>query len=203
MYAKIRELPESVRRALESVRYGAADIEVIAAERVSPSGASGSGMRAFVVIVDLATGECKHMQGSWGGSNMFNPQNQVDLDTQDYPIPAGVAVVKGSTGYPRTFATLYLAPQNMAKLLPAPIELDARDQWILYTFDGLNSRGRRDEWDRERDPPSEADLNRLAARGLLKRSRNGATQITTKGKNALGRRGGQRVPHPRRLELER
>jgi hypothetical protein len=181
------------------VRYGATDIEVIAAESVSPSGISGDGMRAFVVIVDLASGQCKSMQGSWGGPNMFNPQNQVDLDRADYPIPEGVAVVKGTTGYPRTFATLYLAPQNVAKLLPAPVELDARDQWILYTFDGLSSKGRRWEWDRERDQPSEADLNRLAAHGFLKRAKNGATQITTEGKNALGRRGGQTIDHPRRL----
>jgi len=198
MYAKVRDLPESIQSALRAVSYGAADIEVRAAEKVSPQVCGGDGKRGFCVLIMLATGQREELIGSWGGSNMFNPQNQVDLDSADYPIPDGVAVIKGTMGYPRTFATLYLAPSNIAKLLPAPTELDPRDRWILYTFSGLNSMGRRNEWARYRDTPSEADLNRLAAAGYLKRSRNGATQITTEGKNALNRKHGglERVEHP-------
>ncbi len=197
MYAKVRDLPDSVQTALSSVSYGAADIEVRAAEKVSPQVAGGDGKRGFVVLIMLATGEIKALVGSWGGSNMFNLQNQVDLDSADYPVPDGVAIIKGTIGYPRTFATLYLAPSNVAKLLPAPATLDPRDRWILYTFSGLNSMGRRNEWERKSDHPSETDLNRLAAAGYLKRSKNGATQITTEGKNALNRQHGGLVEHPR------
>ena len=141
-------------------------------------------------------GETKSFEGSWGGANMFNPGNAVDLDKTQRPLPEGFAVIKGSTGN-FMHAYILLNPNNLAKFLPInDVELSPRDRWILYTFDGLTSAGRKDEWRYSRDIPSEDDLNRLAEMGYLKRSRNGATKITTEGKNALGRRAGERISHP-------
>lgn len=185
MYSKVIELPECIQTALKSIGYGRVDIEIEAKEKVSPSVAGGDGYKGFCMIINMETGETKRMEGSWGGSNYFSQDNQVDLDANMYTIPNNFAVIKGVTGY-KVFADMYINPSNMAKYLPAKIEMDPRDRWILYTFKGLTSAGRKDEWNRSRDKPSEEDLNRLAALGFLKRSSNGATKITTEGRNALG-----------------
>lgn len=196
VYSLVSELPDTLQTALQSIGYHRKDIELIASETVSRHVSGGQGYRGFCVIVNLSTGERKAEIGSWGGANMFNPNNAVDLDTSEYNIHPGFAVIKGSQG-DKTFATIYLHTENIVKFLPAKIEMDSRDSWILYTFDALTSAGRKNEWDRHNDKPSENDLNRLAGLGYLKRSKNGATQITTDGKNALGRKVGQTINHPK------
>lgn len=197
VYSKVRDLPESMQRALASVGYGRADIEVEPSETFTvKSYATGAGRRSFCIVINLETGEEKRFDGSWGGSNMFNPGNAVDMDETERPLPPGFAVIKGSTG-DKVFARIELNPENVAKFLPIQdSSLSDRDKWLLYTFDGLTSAGRKDEWSRCRDVPSEDDLNRLAAMGYLKRSSNGATKITTEGKNALNRRPGASIKHP-------
>lgn len=196
IHSKVKDLPECIQSALKSVGYGRADIRIDAAEKTDPGAASGSGQKAFCIIINMATGEVKEMFGSWGGQNLFNADNQVDNDRSLYDIPSGYAVIKGSIGG-QVYAYMTVHPDNIVKYLPVhDVELDARDKWILYTFDGLTSAGRRNEWERCNDKPSEDDLNRLAAKGYLKRNKNGATQITTEGKNALGRKAGVSVEHP-------
>lgn len=199
MFVKIKEFPQSIQLALKGLNYNRADIKVEAATEVSPFIGGGKGMRGFYLILNLETGEKKLMQGSWGGSNMFNPDNQVDNDHGKYKIPPGVIVIQGTQGYRGTMASLYIHPDNVVKFLPEKkAELDPRDRWILYTFDGLTSAGRRKEWERNNDWPGEDDLNRLASEGFLKRSKNGATRITTEGKNVLERRPGSSIRHPSR-----
>lgn len=197
VYSKVKELPDSIQRALASVGYGRADIEIEPAETFTvKSYSTGDGQRAFCIVVNMATGELKRFDGSWGGENAFNPGNAVDKDETARPLPPGFAVIKGSVGN-GVYAHIELNPENMAKFLPTQdTSLSDRDKWLLYTFDGLTSAGRRDEWSRQRDVPTEEDLNRLAAMGYLKRSSNGATKITTEGKNALNRRPGSSVKHP-------
>jgi hypothetical protein len=98
------------------------------------------------------------------------------------------------------YATITISSSNMIKALPEKIELDARDQWILYSFKGLTSAGRKNEWERCNDKPSEADLVRFVANGWIKRRSDGACMITTEGKNVLESSVGGRmsVPHPSR-----
>ena len=193
VYQKVRDLPPAIQRVLRSVNYGRTDIGIEAHETVCRSYGSADGCRAFVAIVDLATGQETIEWGSWGGPNMFNPQNAVDLDRADYPIPPNVVVVHGHIGM-KTYATLSVRPDALVKWLPPAPELTARDRWVLWTFKGLTSAGRRNEWERQGSTPSETELDALAARGLLKRAKNGATQITTEGRNALGHDAGQSVP---------
>jgi hypothetical protein len=201
IYSKVSDLPDSLQSALKSIGYGRNDIQLEAKERVNPQVAGGDGRRGFCLIINLETGEKKEMVGSWGGSNMFNQSNAVDLDSIDYAIPLNVGVIKGTQGN-KTYATITLHPNNIVGLLKGEtVGLSMRDRWILYTYKSLTSAGRKNEYDRNRDKPSEEDLNRLAGLGYLKRSKNGATQITTEGKNALMLEYGyQTIEHPSRVD---
>jgi hypothetical protein len=154
-------------------------------EKVSRSGARGDGRRAFVAVVDMSTGQSKIEWGSWGGPNMFNPRNAVDMDRASYPIPPNVAVVEGSIGT-KTYATVSVRPDAIVALLPAGPSVSERDKRILNDYVGLTSQGRKNEWERYPERrPTEAELEALAARKLLKRAKNGATSITTEGRNAI------------------
>lgn len=179
-----KTLPETLKAALRTVDYGARDISARISDKVSGYSGGNQGQRGFIMIVDIASGETKTHWGSWGGSNPFSVQ-QVDHDTNSYDMKPGFAVIAGTIGHPRTIATLHLHPENFTKLLPATGSVSERERQILNDFGGLTSAGRKNEW--ERYParrPTEAELDSLASRGFLARSKNGATKITTAGKNA-------------------
>lgn len=196
LFVRVKTLPDSVQSALKAVNFGSEGVCLEASESISPSVAGGKGQKGYCIILNMATGERKEMFGSWGGSNLFNPNNQVDLDTKSYTILPGFAVIKGSIGE-KTYATVYIHPDNMVKYLPiTDTSLSDRDKWLLWTFDGLTSAGRKNEWQRSNDIPNENDLNSLAELGYLKRSKNGATKITVEGRNVLNRRAGQSIYHP-------
>lgn len=182
MHTKIENLPTSVRNALSSLGYARADIGVSARESFSLRCASGQGQRAFVCVVNLETGERVVTLGSWGGANMFNPQNAVDLDDELRPILPNMCVIRGSQGE-KVFASIEVAPATLAPMLPAASSIDDRDARILACYRSLKSGNYRTEA-LARLKCTDLDLDRLAARGLLKRAKNGATQITTDGKNA-------------------
>ena len=183
MHVETKTLPDSVRESLRSVGYAKADIAVEQVTKVSPFDAGGQGRRAFMVLLDLATGRQEVHRGSWGGGNMFNPQNAVDNDEAAYHIPEGGAVIKGSTGYGGVCATLYLHPANVAKLLPAPTdELTEQERKIMYAF-GCIKPGEYRQSELKRAGATEPEIASLVERGYLKQAANGARQITTKGKN--------------------
>lgn len=125
MYIKVKELPDCLIRALQSVEFGGNDISVSTEEKVSLFDPGEAGRRGFFILVDLSTGERKTFEGSWGGSNMFNPGNQVDLNQEEYSLPENGAVVRGSTGYPRTFV-----PQK-----------EAKDNYVHHLYNGLIPKG--------------------------------------------------------------
>ena len=187
MYSKVKELPETIQSALSALGYTRADIEIEVSESVSPFVGGDDGYRGFCSIVDIVTGQKDTKVGSWGGSNAFNPNNQVDCDIASYTIPSNVAVIKGRSGgcHP-VYATITLSPDNIVKLLPVVDQLNAREKWILYVMKSLTSAGRKNEWSRYNDQPSMAELKALEARGFLKINKAGSAQITTDGKNALG-----------------
>jgi len=185
VYAKVRDLPEPIQRVLREVRYGRPDIAVEPREKVSRANMGGDGRKGFVAVVDMATGQSKIEWGSWGGPNMFNPHNAVDLDRTLYAIPPNVAVIEGSIGA-KTYATVSVRPDAMAPLLPAATDLTEKEKTILTQFARFTSAGRKNEWERYPETrPYEFELKSLAERGLLKRAKNGATAITTEGRNAI------------------
>jgi hypothetical protein len=125
--------------------------------------------------------------GSWGGSNMFT-SNPVDAGGAPVELPENAAVVKGTRGYPRTYATIYAHPRAVSGYLlpsaaPSADVVSDQDQQALYCFACIKGGAYRKDELRRREV-SEATIGSLIARGYLKRSANGATQITTMGKNA-------------------
>jgi len=195
-YLPTADLPQPVQNALRGLGYRKPDIQVVAKDTISPMEAGEKGRRGFFCAVELRTGEAKTKWGSWGGANIFNANNAVDLDDELYPIPRGVMVLKGSDG-DKVFAVLYVRPEDFAPLLPPPPEaLTEDEQAVLYAFACLKSGPYRQEFLARvdlvhwrltgRNGGSEAHIESLAQRGYLKRAANGATQITTRGKNVRG-----------------
>lgn len=187
MWVIVKDLPDCVRAALAAVEYGRTDIEVQATETAVLSGGASKGQRAFTLMVNLETGQREGRFGSWGGPNMFAKDNPVDLDTQVYPMPSNGVIIKGQTGYPRTFATIYVSPAIMPKMITAgpetPLTQEERD--ALYCYRAIKGgQYRRDELRRRKVQPATVDA--LVSRGLLKSNRAGAVQITTDGRNAVG-----------------
>jgi len=185
-HVEVKALGEHVRRALESVRYGAADVPVVAAESVSSYSGGNDGQRGFVIALNLQTGERKAFAGAWGGGAVAAAPSPVDADVP-IAIPEHGIVIKGQMGYPRTFATIYAHPNAVgAYLLPSgepSEELSDAEQQAIYCFAAIKGgEYRRDEM-RRRGVTADV-VDGLVARGYLKRNRAGATQITTKGKNA-------------------
>lgn len=185
MHIEVTQLSPIVRAALKSVGYGAADIGVEATETVEARTTANDGARGFMLALNLETGERKTFTGDWGGSGLG--RNPIDYTDERVTIPEHGIVVKGSTGYPRTFATIYAHPHAVgAYLLPSgepSAELSELEQQAIYCFAAIKGgEYRRDEM-RRRGVDAET-VDGLVDRGYLKRNRAGATQITTKGKNA-------------------
>lgn len=184
MYVEVKELLPAIRDALASVRYGASDVKVIAAHDVEATSEGNAGSRGFAIVVNLDTGARKSMVGSWGGGNMFT-SSPVDDGSERVTLPENGAVIKGTMGYPRTFATVYAHPNAIGRFLPSgdEPELSHEAQQALYCFGSIKGGAyRRDEMRRRN--VSESTVDQLVENGYLKRNRAGATAITTKGKNA-------------------
>ncbi len=187
IHVETKTLPDSLRSALESLGYFRRDIDVTVRESFHPSKAHGTGYRAACVVVNLSTGERKAEVGDWGGSNMHHA---APVDYADsLALAPGFAAIHGSIGH-KALLSLVIHPDNAARFLPEKKELSPRVRWILYCYDGLNPRGRKNEFERH-GAPLASELNALVAAGYLKTNKAGASQITTAGKNALDRRGGE------------
>lgn len=183
-HVEVTSLSPHVRKALDSVSYGARDIPLIAAESVDSYSEGDRGSRGFVLILNLDTGAYKRVTGQWGGGNMFT-RSPVDEGGERIPIPPNGAVIKGSMGYPRTFARIYAHPEAHGRFLPSgeTETLSPEEAQCVYCFCAIKGgEYRRDEMRRRGVTPATVDS--LVERGYLKRSKNGATAITTKGKNA-------------------
>lgn len=180
-YVQVGNLPECLQAPLRGIYGKTKDIELRPTTQWSPQMAADKGCRAVVSLVNLTTGEVQSHQGSWGGANPWNQDNAIDLDGRLRPLPPGFAVIKASTGY-RKYAYIELHPDNVAPLLPAAKgELSEKDRKILACYKSLKSGYRREYLDRL--GATDTDLDRLVEGGYLKRNKNGATRITTEGRN--------------------
>ena len=189
-HVAVRELPQTVQRALKAVDYGRRDIRVEARPTISILGAGGDGYQEFAVILNLETGHSETLEGSWGGANPWSPRNQVDLDDRQHAIPMNGAVIKGTRGGGRpVYAVLYVNPNNMATLLPAPVDLTPQEDWALAIISGLKPGYRGESFERRDLGAYNAQnpvLISLVKKGLVKATGSGI-QITTEGKNAVNR----------------
>lgn len=184
MYIKTKELPRTLQRVLERLGYHKPDIEVKVQESRQPYHGSGAGTRAFMALVDLATGKFDIRYGSWGGPNMFVPTEPPDDGhAPELPLPPNGAMILGCSGN-YMYATVYISPLTAAPLLPAAPTLTKEEAVALYCVKGLRGgTPRRECWQHFGIRP--ATLDRLVAQQLLKRDARGSIQITTAGKNAL------------------
>ncbi len=182
MYLEVKDLSPALRAALKAVGYGCADVRVLGAEQVDTYSEGNAGSRGFVVLVNLDTGARKGILGSWGGANMFT-RTLVDEGSQSHPLPENGAIVKGTIGYPRTFATIYMHPSSLRLLESGGDELSDAEQQAIYCFAAIKG-GEYRRGEMRRRGVSTDTVDSLVERGYLKRNRAGATQITTKGKNA-------------------
>lgn len=186
MYVQVNDLPSSLVSVLKSLGYGKTDIEIDAQEYVSPSLGSGTGLRAFFAMIDLGTGQVEVKYGSWGGSNMFSPNNQVDNDTSMYNIPPNIVVIRGHEGGGKpVYASVVMRPDMITPFLPLPKdELSPRLQWILDCFATLTSAGRKKEFTSYNHiGPSADEITTLENLGLIKKNKAGSISITTEGRN--------------------
>jgi hypothetical protein len=168
MHVEVKELSPALRDALASVRYGAADVEIIPAESVEVAVAGGDGMRGYVIGLNLATGERNGLSGSWGGANPFTA-NPIDSSPERLAIPPNGCVIKGTTGYPRTFAWIYAHPQAMGRYLATgeTEELSDVEQQGIYCFAAIKGgEYRRDELPR-REPYRRASQRELVRQSLI------------------------------------
>jgi hypothetical protein len=185
-HAITKDLPESIRAVLASLGYGKKDIRIEVSETVVVGQGGGDGRRSFYAIVALdGSVPPKQEYGSWGGANPFETR-RVDHDQTPHPIQSGFAVITGSSGV-NVYATIHVHPSNIAPLLPVKVELNDRLRAVLKAFKELTSAGRKNEWEiyNPSSKPTEAELDELVNRKLLKRNKAGAMSITTEGKNAI------------------
>lgn len=183
-YIETKTLSRLLQNVLKGVGYGARDIQVMPSSTADLSVAAGDGTRGFAVLVNLDTGETKRFTGSWGGTNMF-VRTAVDDSDGIGALPPNGCVVKGTTGYPRTFAYIYVHPSAMGKFLPGgeTEELTDIEQQAIYCFCAIKGGEYRREELRRRRVSTET-VESLVSRGYLKRNKAGAIQATTKAKNA-------------------
>lgn len=179
-----KELPEPLRKALKEVGYHKQDIQLNTATEISPFDAGGAGQKAFFIAVDLDSGKkVKEEWGSWGGANMFNNSNRVDLDTKSYQIPNNIAVIKGTTGS-YVFADITVNSNTAIKALPeTKSDLSENHLKILKIFTSITS-GYRKQYLGEIEGSQDL-IKELVASGYLKQNAAGSTQITTTGKNSV------------------
>ncbi len=173
---------------MKEVGYNKRDIALIAKHSVSPQGMGGDGYRSFISIVNLESGHTNVMYGSWGGANMNNPRNQVDLDSRDYTIPMNGAVIKGVEGGSRpVWAEVFINPDNMSALLPMSTDITAEEKKALEVIGTIKSSYRASEFEREGLGAYDARnplIKSLLAKGFISARAGGGIQITTLGKNA-------------------
>src|SRR3990167_3338349 len=165
-------LPTAIRAALLEVGYGRADIAVHAAESTTLNGACGDGRKSFVALVNLVDNSHQIIWGSWGGANIGNPDNRVDLDPNNYPIPKNMVVIKGAIGGCQpVYASIQAHPSNFATLLPISINVTDKQKSILRAYWHLKSGSYRQE-ELQRVGAEASDLDALVSLGLLRRSAN-------------------------------
>ena len=186
IYIQVKELPQSVRNILQSVGYKKADICIVPKEQINPSCSGGDGYRYFFGHTKISDSheECHVTYGSWGGSNAFNPGNIVDNLNKSFPIPENVCAMIGYEGGTQpVHATLYIHPNNAAKMLPEQTNLSAEEEKVLVLY-RYTSAYRAEEIKRIKG--AETIQQALIQKGLLKKVGSGLG-LTTEGKTAAHR----------------
>jgi hypothetical protein len=182
MYVQINQLPTVIVQALKSVEINKNDIKLQVSETVKIMQAGGAGRRGFATIINLQTGEFKTTLGSWGGANMFNPGNLVDLDDSSHSLEMNVCAL---TGYVGESATLHVFPNNLQAFISTNnVELTPAQEYVLAVYSGFTSAYRKELISRKKLNFLQV-AKELEEKKLLKVNKAGAASITTEGKNVV------------------
>lgn len=159
-------------------------------ETASMHAVSGEGCKGFATLIDLDSGATRTVWGSWGGGNPFarGEHDSVDHDTAERPLPPNGCIIKGYIGGAKGGrVSITIHPTRAAKLLPEQGSVSERDRVLLGVYADLNSRGRKEYFERHPTAvPTPAELASLADRGFIKLAKNGAVTITPDGRNNRG-----------------
>lgn len=206
-HVDVKDLPSGIQVMLNQVHYTKRDIRVVGSpSEVLDTSCGDDGCREFVVFSGNYNGiRSLPRYGAFGG------HRKTDEDAEVFEIPVMGALVAGQTagaaGKSPT-ATLYVHPASPILGDPAllsvafdaaqegrvgearavigeavgSVSLTDAERAVLYAYGCLKSGPyRRAALERVK---GHADIaSNLVTRGFLKRSANGATQITTAGKN--------------------
>jgi hypothetical protein len=165
------------------------EVKVVFTTRVERLGCSGDDRCREDVYMWHPDGREGGIQGSYGGSYaaLYRPNDVSAVAAGGgvaTSVPEGAAILTIYRHWRKSWATLYLNPCHMnGRLLPAAPTLSETDRRILACFRGLKSGAYRQEA-LERLGYNATVRDRLAAAGLLKVAKNGATKITPAGRNA-------------------
>jgi hypothetical protein len=180
-YVNVKELPETLIAALKECGYHKSDIQILVKDKESILYLGGEGYRGFACLVNMSTGESKTKMGSWGGSNMFNPNNSVDLDDSEYEIPENCAVIRGYTGGTSgvTRCTITLSPKNILPCFENMEDLSDDEKHILAIMRAYKPAYRKPYMEGK-----EGLIDGLVDRGYISRNKAGSLSLSVKGKNA-------------------
>tara|TARA_R110000824_G_scaffold173688_4_gene351827 strand:+ start:100 stop:699 length:600 start_codon:yes stop_codon:yes gene_type:complete len=185
MHISMTQLPQCVINAAASDGHKRADIKAVECDAVSPFYPADAGSRGVCILVDLETGSKTKSYGSWGGANMFvNPP--VDSLDCPVPIPEGHVVLKGSTGN-LNLLTLYARAEFLSQFEEDELpELTEREATVLWAHRNCKSSYRKDHYYSRGLTTAQLDIAKtgLELKGLLKIAKNGASKLTTAGRNA-------------------
>ena len=190
-YVQTADLDAEIRDALSAVKYHRKDIAVHVQQSVTPARAGGNGYRAFTILVDLAAHKYEIHWGSWGGANMFNVVNPIDLDRAPRTLPGnGLAIIGRIGGGRPTWAIIFIPPSMVARILPSTAGPELSPELInaLYCHTAIKGGAYRREELRRRNVSADT-IDQAVALGLILRNKAGACQITTDGRNALAASG--------------
>jgi hypothetical protein len=184
-YIAIKDLPQVVQSTLKSLGYCIKDISVKESTTVSLYSSAGDGYRAFASVLNTSTGEVKTNVGSWGGANPWSQNNLVDTDESEFEVSDDVVIIQGysggSSGTVRASITISPTSTSIPKSVTASVGSLADEQLeVLNVIRSFTSAYRKSFL-----AGKDAIVDSLVASGHLKRSKNGAVQISLTGKNAV------------------
>jgi hypothetical protein len=179
----VKDLPRTLIDALGALGYKKTNICVRAAKTYRLQQAGFAGQRAFVCAVNLEDGRKETVYGSWGGANMFNRANLVDLDKEERPVPMNGAIIEGSEGN-GVRASITVRPETLTPLLPERPDLSKEEWSALNIVGGIKGGYRREEFFRAGlgdYGPENPVVASLVQKGLVKVNKRGAVSVTTDG----------------------
>lgn len=146
-YILIKDLQKSFPKlagAYSQIFRGKPKIAINSATQITLSGSSGDGYKAIAVLYHDE--QIKVIEGSWGGSNMF-VATPVDDYKKPIPIHSGDAIMECQVGAHES-CTLYIHPDNIAKMLPPPEggDITSLEKLMLGILVGLISSARLEEF---------------------------------------------------------